>query len=94
MNQNQQPSSAAAAVEVATVRSSLRSEIYQVSDSVHKSAQDLKSKEFDEVAEFTLAQFLYTVIPVWLLQQYGLVDLTEALAVKHGIKNRFEVERG
>jgi len=97
---NHQSSSAAAAVEAAKVqdpekvRVSVRSEIYGVSDSVHKLAQDLDSKQFDEMAEYTLAQFLYTVIPVFLLKDLGLLEIADNLAEKHNLQNRLEVERG
>jgi len=102
---NQQQSSAAAAVEVATVqeperikdcetmedvRRFLRKQIYGISDNLH----ELHCKEFDHAAEFALAQFLYSVVPVFLLKDLGLLELADNMADKLSLQNRLEVERG
>ena len=90
MSDSIQRSPAAAAEEAAKitdcqdlneVREFIRNQIHGISDSLH----ELRSYHFDYVAEFILAQFLYSVIPVFILDRWMIQDIQEALASKYNL---------
>ncbi len=67
------------------VRELITQEIHGVTDRVNGFQQKLEKGQQDYISEFVLAFFLYTGVPVFMLDRWNLDDKAQSLAEKYNL---------